>query len=187
VNHYEVLGVAADSDAATIRRAYLDAARAHHPDFHTGADEVTRSRHARRMQEVNEAWDVLGDADARVSYDRALTGTADPGVARRAAREPETPAGKGWTPRAGDDAWMSDFDGWATEADDLVAEPERTTADRVATVLPLALAVAGAVLAVLALALRARPLVAGAFVCFVLAGGLFIFLPMLAMSRGRGR
>jgi DnaJ-domain-containing protein 1 len=187
VNHYEVLGVAADSDPATIRRAYLDAARAHHPDFHTGADAATRAGHARRMQEVNEAWEVLGDPDARVDYDRALSRPADPGVARRAAREPEAPAGKGWTPRPGDDAWMSDFDGWAAETDELVAEPERTTADRVATLLPLVLAVVGAVLAVLALALRARPLVAGAFVCFVLAGGLFILLPMLAMSRGRGR
>ena len=58
---YAVLGV---DDAAAhddIRRAWLAAARAHHPD--RGGDPA-------RMQAVNEAWAVLGDPARRRAWDR---------------------------------------------------------------------------------------------------------------------
>jgi curved DNA-binding protein CbpA len=191
VNHYEVLQVPFDSEPPAIRKAYLDAARAAHPDFHTGDDLATQAASARRMQELNAAWKVLGDPQARADYDRVLRRGSDAGTdsraARRAAAGPRMPAGKGWTPRAGDDRWMRDFDGWASEHDDLAPEPERSTADRLATVGPLILVVVGLVLGFVGLALAARPLVAAMFVCFVVAGGLFFLLPMVQMSRGRRR
>jgi curved DNA-binding protein CbpA len=192
VNHYELLQVPFDSEPAVIRKAYLDAARAAHPDFHTGDDPATQAASARRMQELNEAWKVLGDPQARADYDRVLRRGSDAGTDSRAARRAAAagtamPAGKGWTPRAGDDRWMHDYAGWASERDDLAPEPERTTADRLATIGPLILVVVGLVIGFVGLALEARALVAAMFVCFVVAGGLFFLLPMVQMSRGRRR
>ena len=42
MNHYEVLGLRPDCEADDIRRAYLDAARRYHPDFHADADAAPR-------------------------------------------------------------------------------------------------------------------------------------------------
>jgi len=193
VNHYEVLGVAPGSDAGEIRKAYLAAARRYHPDFHADADGATRRVNARRMQELNGAWEVLGDPAARAAYDRSLHTAADPGVARRAAREatasapPEVPEGKGWTPRAGDDGWMTDFDAWADEHDELAPDVPRSPRRRAVTLLPVALIAAAVVCGFVGLAVQLNELVALAAVCGILAAGLFIMLPMYEMSRGRRR
>jgi hypothetical protein len=77
VSLYEVLGVPPSADPATVRRAYLDLARQHHPDRHGGD--------AARMRAVNEAWAVLSDPERRARYDRSLApapatgGPAPPG------------------------------------------------------------------------------------------------------------
>jgi curved DNA-binding protein CbpA len=60
---YAVLGVNPEADTATIRRAYRDLARRHHPDF--GGD-------VRQMVSINEAWHVLGDRERRATYDRQI-------------------------------------------------------------------------------------------------------------------
>lgn len=63
-NHYHILGVPEDSDAQTIRRAYYHLAKLHHPDRNPHdpyADAL--------FQRINEAYSVLGDADARRHYD----------------------------------------------------------------------------------------------------------------------
>ncbi len=60
---YAVLGVDPTSDSDTIRRAYRDLARRHHPDF--GGDN-------REMVSINDAWHVLGDPARRASYNRQL-------------------------------------------------------------------------------------------------------------------
>lgn len=73
-SHYEVLGVAPTATAAEIRTAYLALARRHHPDRHTGEERV---RAERRMQRINAAWTVLGDAARRRDYDRTLQLTGD--------------------------------------------------------------------------------------------------------------
>lgn len=187
MNHYDALGVPTTSDAAAIRQAYLAAARRFHPDFHAHADEATRVANARRMQELNEAWEVLGDPASRLAYDRTLAVAADPGVARRAAREPVVPEGKGWTPRAGDDGWLEDFEGWANEADDLAPDPPRSTSRNAVTVLPVLLFVAAVVIGFVGLAVQLKALVAVAAICVILSLGLFLLLPMFEMSRGRRR
>lgn len=61
--HYDVLGVAPDSDRDVLRRAYLDLARRHHPD--AGGDAVA-------MLAVNDAWAVLSDPRRRARYDLSL-------------------------------------------------------------------------------------------------------------------
>jgi len=60
---YSVLGVDQTADADTIRRAYRELARQHHPDF--GGD-------TRLMVAINGAWHVLGNPTRRASYNRQL-------------------------------------------------------------------------------------------------------------------
>ena len=59
-DHYETLGAGREEARAEIERRYKRLARLHHPD--RGGDEE-------EMKAVNEAWRVLGDADARREYD----------------------------------------------------------------------------------------------------------------------
>lgn len=187
MDHYEALGVSPSDSQDVIRRAYLAAARDHHPDFHVGDSEQLRSRHARRMQELNDAWAVLGDPAARSAYDRHLVHLDDPGVARRAAREPTPPVGKGWTPRPGDDGWMDDFGAWADERDELAPDVPASTAKRAVTVLPVglfALAVASFFLGAI---IGMRELQAVGIIALVLSIGLFFFLPIWEMTRTRNR
>ncbi|HVV51571.1 MAG TPA: J domain-containing protein [Polyangia bacterium] len=62
---YKMLGVAEDADEAAIKKAYRKLAKEFHPDI-TGGDK----RKTERFKEVNEAYDVLGDAKKRREYDR---------------------------------------------------------------------------------------------------------------------
>ena len=57
---YEILQVHPKADPDVIRAAYRVLARKHHPDH--GGDP-------RRMIQINDAWDVLGDAPRRAEYD----------------------------------------------------------------------------------------------------------------------
>lgn len=68
-SHYEVLGVSPSAGSDEVRRAYLDRAREAHPDRHVDASGTQRSEAERRMQEVNEAWRVLGNPRRRRHYD----------------------------------------------------------------------------------------------------------------------
>jgi DnaJ domain/Nuclease-related domain len=58
---YEVLGVRADADAATLRLAYRRALRSAHPD--TGGDPE-------RFHAVQLAWELVGTVEARAAFDR---------------------------------------------------------------------------------------------------------------------
>lgn len=188
MDHYQALGVSRADEVAVIRRAYLAAARRYHPDFHADADAPVRADNARRMQRLNEAWSVLGDPNARSAYDLHLDRMADPGIARRAAREAGVaapPAGKGWTPRAGDDGWMEDFDAWAAEGDELAPDVPRSTARRLTTMLPVGLFALAVACAALGVVLSVRPLVAAGAIAFALSVGLMVLLPIVEMTRGR--
>ncbi|CAN5140329.1 hypothetical protein BH18ACT4_BH18ACT4_09610 [soil metagenome] len=70
--HYETLGVEATATPGDLRRAYLARARDLHPDRCIDASPAVRERVGRRMQEVNEAWRVLGDPGRRQRYDFEL-------------------------------------------------------------------------------------------------------------------
>ncbi len=63
-DYYEVLGVARDADAKTIKRAFLKKARKLHPDVSDAPDAEER------FKEVNEAYSVLSDDQKRSNYDR---------------------------------------------------------------------------------------------------------------------
>ncbi len=81
-DYYRVLGAEEDSPRADIERRYKRLARLNHPD--RGGDEE-------EMKNINEAWSVLGDTDARTAYDahrvesrrrlyKAYTPTSAPGA-----------------------------------------------------------------------------------------------------------
>ena len=70
VDHYETLGVDPRSESETIRRAWVAAARTHHPDAMVGASEEEVRRAEIRMHEINEAWRVLGSEELRKAYDK---------------------------------------------------------------------------------------------------------------------
>lgn len=189
VDHYQALGVPVGSPLTVVRQAYLDAARRHHPDFHVDADEATRDRHARQMQVVNQAWEVLGNAASRERYDLSLRLPVGPPTERiRPNREPEPPAGKGWTPRRGDDGWQHDYRSWADDDERLAPDRPGGRRERgVLAVVPVALFAAGVLAIFLGMVLSSRPLVAAGFVAGAASAVLFVMLPIFAMSRGRHR
>ncbi|MGE5425739.1 MAG: molecular chaperone DnaJ [Bacillota bacterium] len=60
-DYYDILGVSKDANADEIKAAFRKKAHEHHPD--KGGDEA-------RFKEVNEAYQVLGNADKRRQYDQ---------------------------------------------------------------------------------------------------------------------
>jgi curved DNA-binding protein CbpA len=66
-DYYAILGVAGESSARQIKRTYKKLAKQLHPDLHPD-DPAGRTK----MQEINEAYEVLGDQQKRRAYDRRI-------------------------------------------------------------------------------------------------------------------
>ena len=64
-DHYEVLGVDRDADAAEVKSAYRRLARQHHPDANDGDSDAESE-----FKAVAASYKVLSDPEARQSYDR---------------------------------------------------------------------------------------------------------------------
>ncbi len=71
-DYYEVLGVAKDASEADIKRAYRKMAAKYHPDVNHEPDAEDR------FKEINEANEVLSDADKRARYDQYGFAGVDP-------------------------------------------------------------------------------------------------------------
>lgn len=64
-DYYEILGVPRDASQDDIRKAFRKLAREHHPDV--SKDKSTAEE---KFKEINEAYEVLGDAEKRKKYDQ---------------------------------------------------------------------------------------------------------------------
>jgi DnaJ family protein A protein 5 len=67
--HYEVLGVARDADAATIKKAHRRAALLHHPDKNVNKPQTEREVSATEFKLVQAAYECLSDTVERRWYD----------------------------------------------------------------------------------------------------------------------
>lgn len=72
-DYYEVLGVAKNAEAAEIKKAYRRMAMKYHPDRNEGDAESEA-----KFKEVQEAYDVLSDAEKKPAYDRFGHAGVDP-------------------------------------------------------------------------------------------------------------
>ena len=97
-DYYEILGVKPDASEAEIKTSYRKLARKYHPDKNKegGAEE--------KFKEINEANEVLKDAEKRRSYDQLRAGGYRQGEQFR-----PPPGWQGQQGGGGDNADFSDF------------------------------------------------------------------------------
>lgn len=100
---YALLDVSEDASETEIKRAYRDAAKAHHPDVNPGAEPGFFAR-------ISEAHETLSDGARRAAYDAALR-------AERAATRGSSGAAAGSQSRHGSsgfETYANDFHGRAS-------------------------------------------------------------------------
>merc|ERR1712136_364311 len=88
LDHYATLNVPWTASKEEIKNAFLEEAKKVHPDKVTHLDEIQRNVAAERFKRLNDAYEILGDAAKRRSYDaqRGL-GAASP-TTTSGARDP---------------------------------------------------------------------------------------------------
>ncbi|KAL4945350.1 hypothetical protein BDV06DRAFT_40615 [Aspergillus oleicola] len=70
-DYYKILGVARDADERTIKRAYRQMTKQHHPDK-AHSQGVTKEEAEKKMAGINEAYEVLSDPELRKQYDNGV-------------------------------------------------------------------------------------------------------------------
>lgn len=64
-DYYEVLGISKNASETEIKKAFRQLAKKYHPDANPGNAEAEK-----KFKEVNEAYEVLSDADKKAKYDQ---------------------------------------------------------------------------------------------------------------------
>ena len=185
VNHYEVLGIAPNASHAEIRRAFVSAARRHHPDFHAGADPTSRRAAEASMRAVNDAWAVLSDPRRRDEYNDHLAalrraGARDAQAADRAHAVRRTSSGASIHFRPLDnepdpDPWLLDDRPYAG------SRPPPAWMQ----VLPVALLLFGLGATIVGLFVGLRPVAGLGLVVVALATVAFLLAPFYVMGQNR--
>lgn len=67
-SHYDILGVGKNANENEIKKAYRSLSLKYHPDRNSTEEAKTK------IQEVNEAYEVLGDREKKHQYDNELNG-----------------------------------------------------------------------------------------------------------------
>jgi len=65
IDYYKILGVPRDIAQKDVKKAYLKRAKQFHPDLHPDDPKAKA-----KFQALNEAYDVIGDAEKRKKYDQ---------------------------------------------------------------------------------------------------------------------
>src|SRR5574341_150744 len=66
-DYYETLGVERNASDDDLKKAFRKLARQHHPDLHSGDHQKKAAEE--KFKEINEAYEVLSDAEKRKRYD----------------------------------------------------------------------------------------------------------------------
>ena len=77
LNYYAVLEVSLQASQEEIKKAYRKLALQYHPDRNQGNRQADQ-----KIREVNAAYEILGDPEARKAYDRLRLGYVGPMVSR---------------------------------------------------------------------------------------------------------
>jgi len=72
-DHYSILGVSRDAEDVVIKAAWRALAQKYHPDKFDGPADVAQ----KKMQEINNAYNVLADPERRADYDRNFAEGSD--------------------------------------------------------------------------------------------------------------
>lgn len=70
---YKILGVDKKATKKEIKKAHRDLSKKYHPDKYKGTD-LTKDQIMAKMQDINEAYEVLGDDERRKDYDMQRSG-----------------------------------------------------------------------------------------------------------------
>lgn len=84
MDYYQVLGVRRDCDVETLRRAFRELSRKHHPDNH---EEGQRGNAEKRYQKICIAFNTLKNTKQRARYDKLLGRNMGPQQQRSASNE----------------------------------------------------------------------------------------------------
>jgi DnaJ family protein C protein 3 len=68
-DYYKVLGVSNDADERQIKAAYRKLTKVHHPDK-AAKQGLTKEEAEKKMQAINEAYEVLSNPELRARFDR---------------------------------------------------------------------------------------------------------------------
>lgn len=165
---YDTLQVSPDATQAELRKAYLDLARRNHPDRF--GDEQRDAAQV-RMQEINEAWNVLGVAHKRREYDQLHRVRSSPDEPMRGNRD--------FRP------FDEDFD--PIDRSDIDLDPTVTSGStalpRWVTFMPPILVIVGVLFFGFGMMVNAAAIIAFAAAAVLLGGVCFLLLPLIAMSR----